>query len=197
LQYILIFKYGGNKLKTILLILSILSLQQYTVAQPPPPSFSIIEEQTECLNNNNLTCYINSWTGEEEKILKEFVSNKENLNKKLGFLNIKRAKVVQWKELPLNYGLSMVGNLGSNLLEHYQSIKIYYVVFNYDVHKENEFHLNGLNYSLLGVVNEGDSSWKIAFNAVANTNQIISDGYGFGTEDEKNYFERRKKFILN
>lgn len=63
------------------------------------------------------------------------------------------------------------------------------------MHSQNEFFINGVNYFLIAMVLE-DGEWKIAMTPHAPVRSIIDDGYGFGTEDEKTYDERRLKFIF-
>jgi hypothetical protein len=40
-----------------------------------------------------------------------------------------------------------------------------------------------------------DGMWKIALTPHVPVQSLINDGYGFGTDDEKTYTERRLKFI--
>jgi hypothetical protein len=81
---------------------------------------------------------------------------------------------------------------GNRTLGKYVDKNVFYVTFDYRVYEENRSIINGLNYRVIGIVKE-NNEWKVAFEIVAPTQNLIEDGYGFETVDEANYFERRMK----
>lgn len=122
--------------------------------------------------------------------MKSFIDVKENQEKKLGLLNIRKAQLLKWKELPYNYAENYIP---SRNLEQYSNKKAFYVAVDYKVYHEDEYHINGVNYFLVVLVLEVNE-WRIALTPLVPVNSIIFDGYGFGTEDEKTFDERRLKF---
>jgi hypothetical protein len=169
----------------LILILLLLYNEAPIVEEP----FQVVERQTLCLNERNIKCFINGWTKLELETLQCFISNEENWMRKSGFLNIRKAKIHDWKELPTHYGKMFSGN---RTLGKYVDKNVFYVTFDYRVYEENRSIINGLNYRVIGIVKE-NNEWKVAFEIVAPTQNLIEDGYGFETVDEANYFERRMK----
>ncbi|NEU32116.1 hypothetical protein GN156_15275 [bacterium LRH843] len=105
-------------------------------------------------------------------------------------MNIKEANLVRWKELPYEYGKQFLSN---RYMEKFNNPRVFYVGVNYKVHSQNEYFIDGVNYFLIAMVLE-DGMWKIALAPHVPVQSIISAGYGFGTDDEKTYTERRLKF---
>ena len=130
------------------------------------------------------------WVKISRNELLGFIANKENQIYKRGLLNIKEAELVRWKELPYEYGNQF---LPGRYMEKFKNPKVYYVAVKYKVHSQNKYFINGVNYYVIAMVLE-DEKWKIALTPHVPVSSIISDGYGFGTKDEKNYDERRLQF---
>ncbi|PIC62642.1 hypothetical protein CSV79_15920 [Sporosarcina sp. P13] len=137
---------------------------------------------------------VDKWFVKEESyIIKGFLDDKENQEKKLGLLNIRKARLVDWKELPYDYARNYVP---SRNIDQYRDKKVFYVAVDYKVYHENEYNINGVNYFFVVLVLE-DNKWKIASIPLVPVKSIIFDGYGFGTEDEKAFDVRRLKFHIN
>ncbi|MFF2448254.1 hypothetical protein ACFVSW_14235 [Neobacillus sp. NPDC058068] len=132
-----------------------------------------------------------SWWVEEQQLeLLDFIAEKENQKYKHGLLNIEEAELVRWRELPYEYGKQF---LPSRYIEKFTNPRVFYVGVNYIVHIQNSFFINGVNYFFIVMVLE-DGEWKIVLTPHVPVRSIIYDGYGFGTEDEKTFDERRIKF---
>lgn len=78
------------------------------------------------------------------------MDDKENQEKKLGLINIRKARLVDWKELPYDYAWSYVP---SRNIEQYRDKKVFYVAVDYKVYHENEYNINGINYFFRVILN--------------------------------------------
>lgn len=114
------------------------------------------------------------------------MSRRENVS-----CNIEKAKLVGWKELPYEYGQNF---LPIRYIEKFKSPKVFYVAVDYKVHRQTKYHINGVNYFLVAAVKQ-NSEWKIAVTPIVPVKSIIAVGFGFGTDDEKTYDERRLQFV--
>lgn len=142
--------------------------------------------------NENQWAKIHKWfVHGEANMLKSFLYDKENQQNKLGLLNIRKAQLEDWKSIPYHYAENYVP---SKSIEQYRDRKVFYVAVDYQVYKENEFMINGVNYFFIVLVLE-DHKWRIASTPIVPVKSIIFDGYGFGTEDEKTFDEIRMKFL--
>ncbi|ETI68262.1 hypothetical protein [Neobacillus vireti] len=150
----------------------------------------VIQNYIVDLNNHQWKNASYWWVEEHKNELLDFVDDKENQKYKHGLLNIEEAKLVRWKELPYEYGKQF---LPSRYIEKFTNPRVYYVGVNLKVHNQNKFFIDGGNYFFIVMVLE-DGEWKIALTPHVPVMSIIRDGYGFGTEDEKTYEERRLKF---
>ncbi|QOR67314.1 hypothetical protein IM538_04015 [Cytobacillus suaedae] len=157
------------------------------------PSISIIKKYFNDLNEQEWVEATAWWDNESRLELVEFIANKENQKYKRGLLNIEKANLVRWKELPYEYGKQF---FPSRSLEKFNNSRVYYVGVDYRVHKQNQFFIDGVNYFLVVLVLE-DGIWKIALTPNVPVKSIIADGYGFGTEDEKTFDDRRLRFRIN
>jgi len=200
-----------NKSRPLLLVLLgilICGLNYGTViANPNNTSPSIRENFTEVgyksaievmegyfndINESRWTNVDKWFVKEEANVIKSFLDDKENQEKKLGLLNIRKARLVNWKELPYDYARNYVP---SRNIEQYRDKKVFYVAVDYKVYHENEYNINGVNYFFVVLVLE-DNKWRIASIPLVPVKSIIFDGYGFGTEDEKTFDVRRLKFHI-
>jgi hypothetical protein len=154
-------------------------------------SIDVVKMYFEQLDQNNWNSIPNLWVKDQRESLKGFLNSKENQINKIGILNIKEAKLVRWKELPYDYAENY---LPSRYMNHFSNKMVYYVGINYKVHIEDQFHINGVNYFFVALALE-DGEWKIVFTPHVPVKSIIDDGYGFGTDDEKTFDERRLKFL--
>lgn len=144
------------------------------------------------INESRWTNVAKWYVKEEANEMKYFMDDKENQERKLGLFNIRKARLLDCKELPYDYAENYLPN---RYMEHYGNKKVFYVAVDYKVYHENEYHINGVNYFLVVLVLE-DNNWRIALTPLVPVNSIIFDGYGFGTKDEKTFDERRLKFHI-
>ncbi|MFD0616968.1 hypothetical protein ACFQZR_05790 [Paenibacillus sp. GCM10027629] len=131
------------------------------------------------------------WVKEERDTLRGFINNSENQKNKLGLFNINKALLAAWKELPIEYGKHF---LPMRYIEKFINPRVFYVAVDYTVYREDKYHINGVNYFLISVALE-DNQWKIVLTPHIPVKSIITDGYGFGRDDEKTFDERRIKFV--
>ncbi len=156
-------------------------------------AIEVIEGYFNDINESRWTNVDKWYVKEQANEIKSFLEDKENQEKKLGLLNIRKARLVKWNELPYDYAEKYVP---SRHIEHFGDKKVFYVAVDYKVYHENEYHINGVNYFFVVLVLE-DNKWRIASTPLVPVKSIIFDGYGFGTEDEKTFDERRLKFHTN
>jgi hypothetical protein len=152
---------------------------------------------------NVVTIYINSindkkwsaipdlWVSGQRGEFIAFFNNKLNKEQRIGVYNIKKAHLVALKQIPYDYGRIY---LPTRYIESFGSPQIFYVAVDYKVFHEDKYHLNGVNYFFIVTVSEGGNR-KLALTPHVPVNQIIRDGFGFGTSDEKTFDKRRIKFV--
>lgn len=177
----------------IYLRLNIILLLSVTIINFQTERVSALKVIREYFNDftENRWVNIDKWyVKEEANKIYGFMNDKVNQDNKVGLLNIKKARLLNAKELPFDYAGKYIPNYYA---EKYGNPKVFYVAVDYKVYHENEFHLNGVNYFLVVLVLE-NNNWKIALTPLVPINSIIFDGYGFGTKDEKTFDSRRLKF---
>jgi hypothetical protein len=150
----------------------------------------VIQQHIELLNQNNWTAIPALWVKEEQNSLMSFITSSENQKNKLGLFNIKKAHLVAWRELPFEYGKHFL----PRYIEKFTNPRVFYVAVDYSVYREDKYHINGVNYFLVCVASE-ENQWKIVLTPHVPVNSLITDGYGFGTDDEKTFDERRLRFV--
>lgn len=154
-------------------------------------SLDVVKKYIEHLNHNNWSAIPDLWVKDQKEDLIDFIKNKENQINKIGLFNIKTAKLVKSKEPPYKYAENY---LPIRYMQKFKNPKVFYVGVDYNVHKEDQFHINGINYFFVVVALE-NSKWKIVLTPHVPVTSIINDGYGFGTDDEKTFDKRRQKFL--
>lgn len=154
-------------------------------------AIGVIQSFIDDIDKNKWSEIPNWWTNDQGKDLSDFMKNKENQKYKRGLFNIKQAKLVRWKELPYEYAKNY---LPTRYMEKFENPRVFYVGVDYKVYKQNNFFINGINYFFIVVVLQ-EGEWKIALTPHIPVSSIIYDGYGFGTEDEKTFDDRRLKYI--
>ncbi|EEM02684.1 SpoIID/LytB domain-containing protein [Bacillus pseudomycoides] len=135
-----------------------------------------LEEMINNINKKQLSEIPNLWTDDRTKLLADFLNNQENQEKHIGLFNLKNGRIISTKEIPTQFKSQFPTQKDDSLL--------YYVAIDYQVHQEDEFFINGINYFLVEVQQE-QGKWKIAQIADAPVNIITSNGLGFNTQDEK------------
>jgi hypothetical protein len=133
-------------------------------------------------------------------VIKEMYTdvNEEQPNKAGGLFNIKLATIIGWKEIPDNIGINFVSR--GFILPMFDKqnrpiqVKFVYVAVNYKVKQENRYAINGTNYPLFAISKLANQDWKIAQMVIIPTLTMITIGFGFGTQDEKTFDERRLKY---
>lgn len=169
----------------------ILSLSIFTSQTEGRSAIKVIEGYFNDINEKRWSSVDKWYVNKRAKEIKSFFDNEENQEKKLGLLNIRKARLLKWKELPYDYAEIY---LPYRYMKQFNNKRVFYVAVDYKVHHEDEYHINGINYFLV-VLALDDNSWRIALTPHVPVDRIVSDGYGFGTKDEKTYDERRLKFI--
>lgn len=113
------------------------------------------------------------WVKEERDGLVSFINDKENVEKKAGLLNVKKAEIVSWQELPIEIAKNYISYDRYYIPKYWEKIKVYYIAFNYEVFYEDKYNINGINY-MLGVVVHEEGQWKLAALQDADTEAIIA-----------------------
>lgn len=154
----------------LFLLFCIVYFPSQIVADSP---FGVVKRYIENLNQNNWTEISKLWVKEHQ----------------IDFFDIKKAQLVRWKEVPYQYVRNFVP---VSYMEKFQSPKAFYVAVDIKVDQETKHYINGINYFFIVVVRE-EGEWKIAIIPKPPIDSVIADGYGFGTNDEKTFDERRLK----
>ncbi|WP_430510836.1 hypothetical protein [Gottfriedia solisilvae] len=149
----------------------------------------VVNEYFQAIDQQNWYAIPNLWVKHED--LLGFIQNKQNQKEKNGFFRIEKAKVKYLKEVPYSYASQY---LPTRYIEKFKNPRVFYVGVDYKVYKENQYQLNGVNYFFVTTVLE-EGMWKIVTETIPPISSLIKDGYGFGTDDEKTYDERRMKYL--
>jgi hypothetical protein len=160
---------------SILILLSLFTFTFHTEGMAP---ITVIEGYFDDINESRWSS-INKW----------YV--KEGQEEKIGLFNIKEARLLKLKELPYEYARKF---LSYRHMKKFDEKKVFYVAVDYKVYNEDKYHINGINYFFVVLALE-DNKWKIVITPHVPVDTIVSDGYGFGTKDEKTFDERKLKFV--
>jgi hypothetical protein len=153
---------------------SLFILQTSTIQAADP--YSVVEEFIYYQNQQQWEKAIALWDEPHREKLQTFIHNRMNRQNGLGLYNIKKAKIVRWKELKpdVAYPYSYIVD---------DRAKYYYLAVEQQVHKEDKYNLNGLNYFLV-VVTQKNGEWKISQFSTAPVDLFVAQRLGFGTSDE-------------
>ncbi|MFC4812495.1 hypothetical protein [Paenibacillus sp. GCM10023250] len=155
----------------------------------------VLHRYADYINQKNWPAFAGLWSAGQQPMWSSFFGSADNRKQHAGVLGVKRAKLVGYKEVPKELGLNFVGNGTGRYLETSGAeSRFFYAAFRYDVFRESQYRLNGMNYMLMVLVNE-NGHWRICHCSVAPTARFIESGYGFGTADERTYDERRQRFV--
>jgi hypothetical protein len=143
------------------------------------------------INEKNWSDIPTLWVKGQRDELIDFFKNNQNTEQKVGLFNIKKAHLLASKQIPYEYGQIY---LPTRYIESFKVPQIFYVAVDYEVYREDKYHINGVNYFFIVTVTE-DGKRKIILTPLVPVKRIISDEYGFGTLDEKTFDERRLKFV--
>lgn len=135
-----------------------------------------VQNLIENINNNEWANIPDLWSTDRKETISGFLEEPSNAENHDGIYNILNARLDNWKEIPSEFKESFPFVQDNSLL--------YYVAIDLNVNKEDEFYLNGINYFLVELVQEGDS-WKISQFANAPLEIISSLNIGFNTLDEE------------
>lgn len=159
--------------------------------QTSQPS-NTIKRLVELENDQKWESISELWSNEMKDIMEGFLSNGENMKQHKGLFNIQKASLVTQKQIPEEYKELFPDMSESSLL--------YYIAIDYEVYKEDVFHMNGINYFLVELVKEGNY-WKIKQLQNAPVDILKSYNLGFNTTDEDKMIEiiskRHKGDYLN
>ncbi|MBB2483459.1 DUF4829 domain-containing protein, partial [Bacillus sp. APMAM] len=150
---------------------------------------STIESYFNYVNSKKWESIPSLFINEREKTLAPFFENQDNQNNKNGIFNVKKANILNLKELSFDEVAT------SSTVE--ENARYFYIAVNLNVFKDDKYHMNGTNYYLVSLVEE-NGEWKIAELSAAPVDVYVDNNIGFGTEDEKEQakiFEKRKEGI--
>lgn len=149
-------------------------------------------------NANDWVNYPSNWVEELQAPLHEFLSDAANAANHVGILNVKSAKFVSKREVPLEVA-SAFTNVPRYVAQYGQA-KVYYVAVDYTVFEETKYYLNGTNYRLAVIVPQ-NGEWKLAEFSDAPVESLVALGYGFDTPDERQavtqYLRRYQGHFVN
>lgn len=98
-------------LSLVFALFACLGLQNIMVLAADSDPMTAIEYQTELEDNHKWDNIPNLWTTQMKELFSAFIKNKSNSQDKLGIFDIKHAKLVSSKELPLEISKDFVQNL--------------------------------------------------------------------------------------
>ncbi|MGG2064572.1 hypothetical protein [Bacillus sp. S14(2024)] len=149
----------------------------------------IVQKELQYISNNESVLYAQLWVRSMQNSVLFYHSDQIRHQDTLH--NVKRSSLVNVKQISLTKASVYIPRVSQYVAKFgKENVQVYYLAARYDVKKENPYQLNGMNYFLQVFVQEhGD--WKVAESVVAPTDQIVTNGDGFGTDEEKNYSGRR------
>lgn len=117
------------------------------------------------------------YTDEQSEGFKEFLNDSDNVQEKVGVLNVNAAMLKDVVEIKLEDADNM-------LAEDYdgQDVKVYAVGADFQVKQDSKYFSNGTSYYLLSLVNQNDQ-WKVNELAqIAEPGSLLEKGYTFNDE---------------
>lgn len=175
-------------MKFLFILIAIL----FPFRQETVTSIEVLAEEYKLINEKQWNKIPQLWTKDMSDILGYLNCRRCESERPFGYFNINNVELINYKELPIEIAKPLLP-LANQDLSIYQGIKFYYVESKYNVKKESKFVLNGLNYNLVMLVVE-DGKWKIKMKVIPPISAIVSQGYGFGTIDEKEFTRRRLQY---
>ncbi|WP_371932282.1 hypothetical protein [Bacillus sp. WLY-B-L8] len=150
----------------------------------------IVQKELEYISNHKPVLYSKLWIRSMQTSV--LFHHNDRIHHQDTLYNIKHSSLVGIKQMSLTKASIYMPRVSQYVSKFgKENVQVYYLAVQYDVKKENIYQMNGTNYFLQVFVREyGD--WKIAESIVAPTDQILANGNGFGTDEEKNYSEKRK-----
>ena len=123
-----------------------------------------INDFVTALNQQNMPQVINLFsTEQQEDMTKTFIQNTDNIQNKVGYLNIKSAVISSLQEISKDVYAPFT-NMAHYEDQYGDTIKVYLLGKDCTVHLEDKYNYNGVNYSVL-VLAEENSSVKIVEDA--------------------------------
>ncbi|KQL18428.1 SpoIID/LytB domain-containing protein [Cytobacillus solani] len=160
----------------MIILFSVSNGRIYAQDDPVLNPTDVVKKLVEFENNQDWTNLSNLWSADMRDTISEFLNNPENKKQHIGLFNIEKASLVAQKEIPEEYKMLFPNMDESSLL--------YYIAVDYKVFEEDVFHMNGVNYFLVELVNE-NNDWKIKQVQNAPIDILKSYELGFNSEDEK------------
>ncbi|MEI4800482.1 hypothetical protein WAZ07_03905 [Bacillus sp. FJAT-51639] len=149
----------------------------------------IVQKELEYISNHKPVLYSKLWMRSMQTSV--LFHHNDRIHHQDTLHNIKHSSLVDIKQMSLTKAAVYMPRVAQYVSKFgKENVQVYYLAVQYDVKKENTYQMNGTNYFLQAFVREyGD--WKIAESIVAPTGQIVTNGDGFGTDEEKDYSEKR------
>lgn len=150
----------------------------------------IVQKELEYISNHKTILYSKLWMRSMQTSV--LFHHNDRIHHQDTLHNIKYSSLVGIKQMSLTKASVYMPRVSQYVSKFgKENVQVYYLAVQYDVKKENVYQMNGTNYFLQVFVQEY-GEWKIAESIVAPTDQIVANGNGFGTDEEKNYSKRRK-----
>ncbi|BBI33862.1 hypothetical protein [Cohnella abietis] len=183
-----------------ILLVSILSLilvstsPAYANSKNTQP-ITIVKKVFEDVNEQKWCSIPELWTSKQRESYSLFFCKNSTSDRSDGLFNIKKASIIDWRELPSKIGINHMSNGVRQAIEdeHLES-KFFYVAVDLQVKIESKYFINGTNYPLFALIKEKNNDWRIIQMSVVPTSSMIQNGYGFNTQDEKTFDERRLQY---
>lgn len=177
-----------HKIIKLFLVVSLmifsLSFQNTQVNAATNSPMSTIETLVKLINQESWQSIPELWVSDMKAGISPFFSSNENKQNHKGLFNIKKAKLLDWKELSYEEA--------SPYTTVHDNARYFYFSIDNSVHKDDKYHMNGINYYLSALVQE-NGEWKIAQFSTAPVDIFVANKIGFSTEDEKKLAENFEK----
>ena len=111
------------------------------------------EQYVAAVNQQNISEMITLFTSNQQDILTRVYTNPENIQNKIGYLNIKNTTLVDLQEISLE-SYAPFTSLEQYTSLYGDSLKAYLLSEDCSVYHENKYNYNGINYSILLLANE-------------------------------------------
>ncbi|EJQ55607.1 hypothetical protein A6279_02890 [Bacillus wiedmannii] len=170
-----------------IMIGSFFCFNQFADAATP---LQVVQKELQHISNKQPVLYSKLWIRSMQNAI--LFHHSDNLRHEDTISNVTKSSLIKVKQLPLQKASQYIPRLSQYISKfEAENVQVYYVSARYEVKKENPYQLNGMNYFMQVFIQQG-GEWRIAESIVAPTDQIVANGDGFGTKQEKEYGKRRE-----
>ena len=149
----------------------------------------VVQKELQHISNKQPVLYSKLWIRSMQNAI--LFHHSDNIRHEDTISNVTKSSLVKVKQLPLQKASQYIPRLSQYISKfEAENVQVYYVAARYEVKRKSvSIKWNELFYAS---VYSTRGEWRIAESIVAPTDQIVANGDGFGTKQEKEYGKRRE-----